>query len=154
MGEFMQGIIATSSTTKYDEEGEILGWSLRWPSLEGGIEEAQEFWGCIGSGQKQRVEAKENEPVGSRHFAKKVLIETRESYVGACFKGCSTCHNGISASSSDACSCCSAVPNDGLRKDMREVVDLMKNLSLNLLSNTGANWDPRNPFNQAIGDHL
>ena len=31
------------------------------------------------------------------------------------------------------------VPDDGLRKEMREVVDLMKNLSLNLLSNTGAN---------------
>ena len=31
-----------------------------------------------------------------------------------------------------------AIPDDGLRKDMREVVDLMKNLSLNLLSNVGA----------------
>ena len=32
-----------------------------------------------------------------------------------------------------------AVLDDGLQKDMREVVDLMKNLSLNLLSNTGSN---------------
>ena len=32
-----------------------------------------------------------------------------------------------------------ATPDDGLQKDMREVVDLMNNLSLNLLSNTGAN---------------
>ena len=46
-----------------------------------------------------------------------------------------------------------AVPNDGLRKDMREVVDLMKNLSLNLLGNTSANRGPRKPFNQATGDH-
>ena len=46
-----------------------------------------------------------------------------------------------------------AVPDDGLRKDMREVVDLMKNLSLNLLGNTGANRGPRKPFNQATGDH-
>ena len=45
------------------------------------------------------------------------------------------------------------VPDDGLRKDMREVVDLMKNLSLNLLSSTGANQGPRKPFNQATGDH-
>ena len=40
-----------------------------------------------------------------------------------------------------------ATPHDGLQKDMREVVDLMKNLSLNLLSNTGANWGPKKPFN-------
>ena len=31
------------------------------------------------------------------------------------------------------------IPDDGLQKDMREVVDLKKNLSLNLLSNGGAN---------------
>ena len=43
--------------------------------------------------------------------------------------------------------------DDELQKDMREVVDLMKNLSLNLLSNTSANRGPRNPFNQATGDH-
>ena len=43
--------------------------------------------------------------------------------------------------------------DDGLRKDMREVVDLMKNLSLKLLGNAGANRGPRKPFNQATGDH-
>ena len=31
------------------------------------------------------------------------------------------------------------MPDDGLRQDMKEVVDLMKNLSLNLLSNAGNN---------------
>ena len=46
-----------------------------------------------------------------------------------------------------------AVPDDGLQKDMREVVDLMKNLSLNLLGNAGANRGQRKPFNQATGDH-
>ena len=35
-----------------EEEGQILGWSSRWPMLEGGFEEAKEFLGCIGSGQK------------------------------------------------------------------------------------------------------
>ena len=39
-----------------------------------------------------------------------------------------------------------AILDDGLQKDMREVVDLMKNLSLNLLSNTGANWCQQKPF--------
>ena len=43
--------------------------------------------------------------------------------------------------------------DDGLQKEMREVVDLMKNLSLNLLSNGGANWGPKKPFNQATRDH-
>ena len=40
-----------------------------------------------------------------------------------------------------------AILDDGLRKGMREVVDVMKNLSLNLVSNTGANRGPRKPFN-------
>ena len=33
------------------------------------------------------------------------------------------------------------------------MVDLMKNLILNLLSNIGANWGPKKPFNQATSDH-
>ena len=45
------------------------------------------------------------------------------------------------------------VPNDGLRKEMREVVDLMKNSSLNLLSNGGANRGQKKSFTRAIGDH-
>ena len=43
--------------------------------------------------------------------------------------------------------------DDGLRKEMREVVDLIKNLSLNLLSNGGVNRGQKKSFNQAIGDH-
>ena len=37
--------------------------------------------------------------------------------------------------------------DDGLWKEMREVVNLMKNLSLNLLRNTGANRGQKKPFN-------
>ena len=43
--------------------------------------------------------------------------------------------------------------DDALRKEMREVVDLMKNISLNLLSNGGANQGQNKPFNQATCDH-
>ena len=39
----MQGIIAVSSTTEHDEEGQVLGWSLRWSTLESRVEEAEEF---------------------------------------------------------------------------------------------------------------
>ena len=47
-----------------------------------------------------------------------------------------------------------AILDDGLQKEMREVIDLIKNLSLNLLSNGGANRGPKKPFNQATSDHL
>ena len=43
--------------------------------------------------------------------------------------------------------------DDGLGKGMREAVDLMKNLSLNLLSNGSANWGQKNLFSQATCDH-
>ncbi|MCO5584217.1 hypothetical protein L7F22_038141 [Adiantum nelumboides] len=40
------------------------------------------------------------------------------------------------------------IQDDGLRQDMRQVVDLMKNLSLNLLSNTENHHDQGRKFNQ------
>ncbi|MCO5547050.1 hypothetical protein L7F22_000491 [Adiantum nelumboides] len=40
------------------------------------------------------------------------------------------------------------IQDDGLRQDMREVVDLMKNLSLNLLSNAGNHHGQGRQFNQ------
>ena len=43
--------------------------------------------------------------------------------------------------------------NYGLQKDMREVVDIMKNLSLNLFSNASANHGHKKPFNQPTDDH-
>ena len=46
-----------------------------------------------------------------------------------------------------------AVLDDGLQKEIREVIDLIKNLSLILLSNTCVNRGPKKPFNQATGDH-
>ena len=45
------------------------------------------------------------------------------------------------------------IPNDGLQKEMREVVNLMNNVSLIFLSNGGANWGQKKPFNKPIGDH-
>ena len=39
----MKDNTVASSTIGYDEEGQILGWSSRWPMLEGGVEEAHKF---------------------------------------------------------------------------------------------------------------
>ncbi|MCO5548055.1 hypothetical protein L7F22_001511 [Adiantum nelumboides] len=44
------------------------------------------------------------------------------------------------------------VPDDGLRQEMRQVVDLMKNLNLNLLSNVGHNYDQRRNSSQPRND--
>ena len=46
-----------------------------------------------------------------------------------------------------------ASPNDGLWKEMKEVVDLMKNVSLNFLSNAGEKWVQKRHFNQPKSDH-
>ena len=43
MGELIQGITVIGSTTKHDEEGQVLGWSSRWFMLEGGVKDAKEF---------------------------------------------------------------------------------------------------------------
>ena len=44
------------------------------------------------------------------------------------------------------------VPDDGLRQEMRQVVDLMKNLSLNLLGNVGNNRGYGRQSNQSNND--
>ena len=44
------------------------------------------------------------------------------------------------------------IPDDGLRQDMKQVVDLMKNLSLNLLSNVGNAQGHGRQGNQSNGE--